>query len=289
MIGTGTYINLGFEHNGRNWKYRMNYWDISSDYYADIGFIPRLENYDALLDTTIHLGWKRLYWRFGYVFRPKDKAVVAHDLEFRNTNDFYPDRTLSDFETRIDYLIRFRNTARFSMQPTYLKTNLRYNTEFTDGEPLPPGPYEYPRLTVGYDSDARKLLSFKAELGLGQYYNGSLTKYVAQVNYRKQPWGSFSVAWEQNILKLPDPYGSTNLKLINARAEVNFNTKLFWTTFLQYNTQRENFNINSRIQWRYTSMSDLFLVYTDNYITTPFLQENKNRAIQLKWTYMFNL
>jgi len=288
-IGMGSYVNLGVEHSGRNWKYRFTYWDITSDYYADIGFIPRLDNYDALLDTTIHLGWKRLYGRFGYVFRPKEKNVVAHDLEVRNYNDMYPDGTISDAEVRLVYEIRFRNTSRFLVQPQYLKTNLRFYTDFTDGAPLVPGSYEYPRLTLSYNSDSRSLFSFTSELGVGQYYNGDLTKYVVQVNYRKQPWGTFSLAWEENMLRLPDPYGQSNIQLINARAEVNFSTKVFWTTFLQYNTQRDNFNINSRLQWRYASMSDLFLVYTDNYITSPFMEKNKNRAIQLKINYMFNL
>jgi hypothetical protein len=70
--------------------------------------------------------------------------------------------------------------------------------------------------------------------------------------------------------------------------EYNFNTKVSWTTFLQYNTQANNFNINSRFQYRFKPMSDLYLVYTDNYFTTPFMQ-NKNRAIVLKVNYWLNL
>ncbi|MBI2729956.1 MAG: hydrolase, partial [Sphingobacteriales bacterium] len=68
----------------------------------------------------------------------------------------------------------------------------------------------------------------------------------------------------------------------------NFSTSIFWTTFLQYNTQGNNFNINSRFQWRYKPMSDLFLVYTDNYYTDP-LFKNKKRALVLKMNYWLNL
>jgi hypothetical protein len=35
-------------------------------------------------------------------------------------------------------------------------------------------------------------------------------------------------------------------------------------------------------------MSDLYLVYTDNYYTTP-LMKNKNRALVLKVNYWLNL
>jgi hypothetical protein len=53
-------------------------------------------------------------------------------------------------------------------------------------------------------------------------------------------------------------------------------------------------NINSRFQWRFKPVSDLFIVYTDNYFYTF---ENagaisnftaKNRAFVIKLTYWFS-
>jgi hypothetical protein len=83
-------------------------------------------------------------------------------------------------------------------------------------------------------------------------------------------------------------YGNAEFILIAPNVEYNFSTKLFWTTFLQYNSQNNNFNINSRMQWRYRPMSDLFIVYTDNYFTDPILK-NKNRALVFKLNYWINL
>ncbi|MBX2943409.1 MAG: hydrolase, partial [Cyclobacteriaceae bacterium] len=103
-----------------------------------------------------------------------------------------------------------------------------------------------------------------------------------------QPWGNFAMGFEMNDIKLGDPYGSARLWLINPKFELNFTNNLFWTTFLQYNTQADNFNINSRIQWRYRPMSDVFLVYTDNYLTEGNFGP-KNRAIVLKFNYFFQL
>jgi hypothetical protein len=36
-------------------------------------------------------------------------------------------------------------------------------------------------------------------------------------------------------------------------------------------------------------MSDLFLVFTDNYLSTPFLQVNRNRGVVLKLNYWLTL
>jgi hypothetical protein len=64
---------------------------------------------------------------------------------------------------------------------------------------------------------------------------------------------------------------------------VFFAKNIWWTTFLQYNTQSDNFNINSRLQWRYRPMSDVFLVFTDNYAVKFW--GPKNKALVLKVNY----
>lgn len=82
-------------------------------------------------------------------------------------------------------------------------------------------------------------------------------------------------------------FGNTTLRLLGPRAEISFSNKMFWTTFLQYNTQAENLNINSRFQWRYKPMSDIFIVYSDNYTTTDLTV--KSRGLVFKVTYWLNL
>ena len=71
------------------------------------------------------------------------------------------------------------------------------------------------------------------------------------------------------------------------KVDVTFRNNLFLTTFLQYNNQANNVNLNSRLQWRYKPASDLFIVYTDNYLPENF--NLKSRAIVLKLTYWWNI
>jgi hypothetical protein len=134
----------------------------------------------------------------------------------------------------------------------------------------------------------RKAFSYMVQFRKGEFYNGHITSGIGSVSYRIQPWGTFAIDGEYNKLKFPTTYGSTNLYLIAPRTEISFSNNLFWTTFLQYNTQRNNFNINSRIQWRFRPMSDLFLVYTDNYFTDPIMK-NKNRALVLKLNFWLSV
>jgi hypothetical protein len=137
-------------------------------------------------------------------------------------------------------------------------------------------------------SDFRKAFSYGAGFTVGQFYNGTVKGIGAGFNLRQQPHLNFGLRSQFNKIELPGKYGSTNLVLIQPKIEYNFNTQLFWTTFIQYNTQSNNFSINSRLQYRYKPMSDFFLVYTDNYFSDPMFK-NKNRALIFKFNYWFNL
>ncbi|MFK7907084.1 MAG: hydrolase, partial [Chitinophagales bacterium] len=91
-----------------------------------------------------------------------------------------------------------------------------------------------------------------------------------------------------NQIDLPEPYAKTTLVLVGPRVDLTLTKSLFLTTFLQYNNQTDNMNVNARLQWRYAPVSDLFLVYTDNYDTgNGFV--TKNRALILKVNYWLNL
>jgi predicted porin len=171
---------------------------------------------------------------------------------------------------------------------SYNANNLLFNTSFTDKLPIPPGKYSAGSGSITYGSDIKKKISYTATLAGGKFFNGSMLQYELITKYRVQPWGNFAMSFQQTKLTFPEIYGSSNLFLIAPRIEINFSNNLSWSTFLQYNNQRNNFNINSKIQWRYKPMSDIFLVYSDNYFTDPNLK-NKNRALVFKMNYWLNL
>ena len=99
--------------------------------------------------------------------------------------------------------------------------------------------------------------------------------------------GALSVDASYNYLEREAPYTSASLFLLGPKVDITFTKNLFWTTFFQYNTQSDNFNINSRFQWRFLPASDMFLVYTDNYYSD--FSANKNRALVLKVNYWLNI
>ncbi len=142
-------------------------------------------------------------------------------------------------------------------------------------------------MSVQYNSDLRKLFNWSGSIAHGKYFNGDRFEMSGELNYRYQPYGSVSVAFNYNEITLPQPYNSATLFLVGPRFDISFTDQLFISTFVQYNNQIDNINLNTRLQWRFRPVSDLFLVYTDNYF--PENLKVKNRALILKLSYWINV
>lgn len=286
--GDNYYYNTIISYNSRTLSFYNNLAGVGNNYFADMGFIPRFNHYDAVRDTTLQIGFNHMYTRLSYAIYPKNTPkIISHTFAARNILDFTNDDQLIGNSSEIEYQLSFRNTSSFSIGLNHDTYNLLFPFDFTDAEPLPTGRYTYDYFSINYRTDQRKLFSLQAGIEMGGFYNGDRTQYSLNLRYRVQPWGNFGLNFVQNELQFPEPYGQESLFLVGPRIELNFSRNLFWTTFLQYNTQSDNFNVNSRLQWRFQPLSDLFIVYTDNYAVEFW--GPKNRGLVLKINYWLNL
>lgn len=282
------FYNFGFGYDNKNISAYTNLAGIGPNYKADMGFFSGQEYYDAERDTTILIGYYHNYFRFSYTFYPEhNPKIIFHQAGMRYILDL--DTALSPInnDLELNYNITFANTSRFETTFNHTIIELLYPFSFIDQEPLPVDQYRYDYAKITFETDQRKRFSLRAGYSFGSFYNGTRIQYILGLKYRAQPWGNFAINFEQNNLSFPEPNGKDKLLLISPRIEINFSRSLFWTTFLQYNTQDDNFNINSRFQWRFQPMSDIYLVYTDNYFVEFW--GPKNRALVLKVNYWLNL
>jgi hypothetical protein len=288
ITNLNAYYNVGASYDTRNISIVMDISNVDKNYYTDMGYVQRINNYDAINDTTIRVGFKHLFSEFSYKILPSLGKIGKIELQLQNYGVVNPDNSLNENNLSLGFEIDFKNASFFKMKLTNDEIRLLYPISFTNETPLPATQYNFSAFNFSYMSDMRKLFKWFTELSFGQFYNGTVQTYSAGITVQKRPKLNVSIRGEFNKIELPKPYGSNNLFLISPRIEYNFSTKLFWTTFIQYNTQRNNFNINSRLQYRYKPMSDFYLVYTDNYYTDP-LFKNKNRALIFKFSYWLNL
>ncbi len=274
-------------YSGTRFRTFLEMQHMGENYFADMGFNPRIENYNPETDEVVRVGFTQFSNMVDYYTYPNKGRVNYYWAGLENFAWINPDGTLNEWYTRLRYFIFFKNTSqlRFRLNNNYVDLLFPFALTST---PLPATAYNMTEFNVQFNTDTRRNLSTEWFVVYGEFYNGTKLTYEGSVKLRVQPWGNFSVGVEQNDIWLPEPYGRLHLTLASARAEINFSTRLFWTTFLQYNTQADNFNVNSRLQWRFAPMSDLFLVYTDNYRVEGIFGP-KNRTLTLKLNYWLTL
>ena len=276
-------------YNTRQFSFYTNFSGMGDNYRSDVGFNPRFNHYDAVRDTVYKIGYHHGFSTLSYQFLPEDQSIInSQVIGFRNVLDYSQDEfDLITNRTALFYELNWTNSSNFRISLNHEELGLLYPFAFTDQDPLPADVYKFNFFRVNYESDQRKPFGFEMAYQNGGFYNGTRQEYQVQVRYRQQPWGNFRINAVYNKLEFPEQYGESELFLLGARFELNFTRNLFWTTFLQYNTQAENFNVNSRLQWRFKPLSDIFLVYSDNYTTENW--GPKNRGLVLKMNYWLNL
>jgi hypothetical protein len=198
----------------------------------------------------------------------------------------------TDHIYRATFEVNFRNQSVFnaSFQNNFIYLFNEFDPTRTPGaEPLPAQRgYIFNQAVTSFSSNPSKLLTYEVNSTVGQFFNGNQFSVGGVLGYRFQPWINFSMGVNYDGVRLPEPYNSADIWLVTPRIEVTFNRSIFWNTLIQYSSQREKLGINSRIQWRFAPMSDLFLVYNDNYLTNELFTP-RFRSINLKLTYWLNI
>ncbi len=276
-----------FAYNGTRFQTFLEVQNMQENYYSDMGFTGRLVQYNGD-GEPVRVGFTQIGNMLDLTTFPKGESRLNfHWSGLENFVWLNPDGSINEWYTRLRHFLFFKNTAqlRFRLNNNYV--DLIYPFALTD-VPLPAKSYNMSEFNVEVRTDQRRRLILETFVVYGQFFNGTKLTSRSTVRFRAQPWGNFSVGLEHNAIRLPDPYGDLNIVLATGRLEINFSNSLFWTTFLQYNTQADNFNINSRLQWRFAPMSDFFLVYQDNYRIEGMFGP-KDRAVVAKLSYWFSL
>ncbi len=265
-------------YNSRKWSVIGEYEYVGKNYTAETGYVPRT-------------GYVRFNPQIIRYFFPKGGSILSHGPQFNLSYYFDEKMHRTDYENSFLYLITFRNRLSIDAYAAqdYVQLLQPFDPTNTGKDSLAIGTI-HKWNTVGFDinSQPQKLFTYAFSVRYGGYYtSGTHLAINSTIGYRFQPYVNMNMNFSYNYLQLPAPWGNTPFYLVGPRIDVTFTNNLYFTTYIQYNNQLNNLNINSRLQWRYKPASDLFLVYTDNYYPAPFMV--KNRELALKFNYWWNL
>lgn len=279
------YTHASFlRYTKRNIELEWNHEYVGNNYNPEVGFVPKLYN----RDDSLLISHKRTFWRLEpaakYTFYPKNSKIHNHGLSWRV--DQYMDSlyTTTSRINNVMYFFNFLNKGHLEFRFKNSYKFLRYPINITrvSGDPLFKGKYVFNELGTYYGTNSRKSIYGAANLDYGDFYIAKKLTLGASLSYRHQPMGTFSIVTTYHNIKYPSPYGNTLLMLIGPKAVLSFTKKLFFTGLVQFDTQNENLSLFSKIQYRFAPMSDLYIVYSDQY---DIHLNKKNRVILFKFVY----
>ncbi|HAH26309.1 MAG TPA: hydrolase [Prolixibacteraceae bacterium] len=268
----GTYL----AYNARQLHGAVVQATVGDNYIAESGYVPRK-------------GYQRINPEFGYLWIP-NRRVVSHGFSLGGNYYFNSGYNLQlDHEVTLQYKFEFKNRVivdggvknnytRLSedFDPTHIsKTVLEKGSEYTTYSGF-----------FDYYSNTRNLFNYSATASTGGFYSGRINQIKGQMTYRYQPYMNLSFLFSYTDIQLPLPFEQADFWLLGPKFDLTLSDKVFFSTYVQYNEQIDNMNINMRFQWRYKPVSDLFVVYTDNYYIGTW--NPRNRALVLKLSYWFN-
>ena len=276
-FSTGGWIN----YNTRKNRFRTAFFKTTPNFTSDLGFTRRTD-------------FKKNYTSYNRVFYPKSKSIQS--IEF-GPQLYYIDKPglnnqVTDRRFSANLSFNFKNMSGIDFEFTNSYIFLENNFDPTganENSPINRGSYETRQIEMEYGSTNRRKFRFKSNINIGGYFNGEKYSISNDFNFRIDKLMQASLQFRYDKIDLPDPQNSVALFLISPKVDFTFSKNIFWATFVQYSNFSNSLGINSRFQWRFAPLSDLFLVYTDNsnYIENDFIPNF--RTINLKITYWINI
>ena len=273
-------VGFSTQYFERYFNVRLSGVYVGDNYKSDLGFLRRTD----IFKITPKI--ERTFW-------PIESTIQKHSFSITPIFIWKPELNFknSDYVVISRWQASFKNTGEFTAEMynrfTYLFS--AFDPTGTDGAIALPidSSYKYTTVSLGYRSDKRKTLSYQIEPSIGTFFNGKKYSFEANLAWRIQPKFSGSLQINYDKINLPYPYPNASIWLIGPKIDLTFNKSIFWSTFIQYSSQQKNVGINTRLQWRFAPLSDLFIVYNDNYFSNGFAPRFK--SLNLKLTYWLNI
>lgn len=270
-------FNAYVNYDDLHWRWGMSYLTIGESYNPLVGYAPRVD-------------FKRLNPELSYVFFPNSTIINRHEPKVEYEMKWNDELGITDQDLTFSYKVQFQSLASsdfyYQNRYTYLFNN--FDPTRTGSEPLPAeSDYRNDFIGFRFQTNPRKALNVSVNGEVGEYFTGNRVSMASELGLRIGYFANISMNFSYNHIRLPAPQEDADLFLVGPRFDLTFTKSLFWTTFVQYNNQIDNLNINTRLQWRFAPVSDFFLVYTDNYYPGDFMP--KQRSLVLKLNYWLNI
>ncbi len=246
--------------------------NIQPGYRNDLGFVTRQGVRAERL--TVH---PRI--------RPwENKAIreIQPILNVRYVTD--PDNRLLTRKHSIGIDFFFQNGGFLRIRRRLYFERLDEDFEIRTGILVPSGDHEFEEQGFEFRTDSSRALSGSLNFYDGEFWDGEKTSFQVAGQFRPNGHLSAEITFSRDNVTLPG--GTFQSDLLGFRLRYAFNTRTFLDTFIQYNSEKDIITSNVRFNLIHHSLSDLFIVYTEDNPTID--QSTTDRVLSVKYTHLLS-
>jgi len=248
------YAHASFlNYNTPKLTWQWNHEFVGLNYNPEVGYLQRKGYWR--LEPDIQYNWYPKS-KFLYFYGFDGYTSYYTNIHFKNT----------DILNRISFESQSKkyHTLTIGINKQYLFLLREFNPSSVNSDVYKAGSsYNFFYESMSYTSDYRKKFYLEYNNQIGAYYDGKISGHSISLTYRLQPFANFSIKYDRTYIKLPN--SENTLQIISPKVDLSFTRKLFLTTYMQINTQRQNTLLNIKFQYRFKPMSDIFIVYSRNF------------------------
>jgi hypothetical protein len=278
--GRSNAYGLRLEYPNDPWSGSLLYREIQENYDAAVGFTPRT-------------GFRRLNPEVSYTSRPRGHSLIrsvqygaSSNLLFSTIDNKLLNREF-DF-TLFNLATHRQDIFQVKVLPTYER--LENNFAISRGITLPVGSeYEWTRYRFQMVTAPRRVVALNQTFEFGGFYNGTRLRVATDLNVRVRPGVIIYTSAEWNRVELQE--GRFETRLFRVIPELQFSPWVSWVNNIQYDTQSAVLGWQSRFRWIVKPGSDLYFVYTHNWLDDPlenrFSTLDRRAASKVLYTHRF--
>jgi hypothetical protein len=248
---------------------------IGEDFDPSLGFAPRrgIWRYDWAAETNLYPevpGIQRLTW----AVRP----TLVTDLEGH----------WESHRTHVDVLnLRAKSGDGGEVHLLWQGERLEEDFEISDGVVIGPGEYQWLRYHSVLETAAYRPLAVSATYNWGDFYDGTLDEFLVSVTLNPVPLFTLGGTWERNVGRLEG--GGFRQDLLLGRVRLNLSPDFYVLNVVQYDSDSRNLGTFTRLRWTVTPESDVFLVYSYNWLEDggDLAPQSFESALKIQYTFRF--
>ena len=246
------------------------------------------EAWDPAVGFAPRNGFRRLQPTVGFGPRPDWPHVrqLQFEVSFQYLTDL--DNTLQTRARDLRVLgLEFDSGDEISFSIEETLERLDGPFEITDDVIIPVGSYTFQTWLLEAETAGHRRASGGVEFRRGGFWSGDQMRYAFDVTVRPGAAVQLRTEWEHVHVDLPEGAFSTDVLRIDTDWPATPRFSL--TSNVQYDSVSERLGLFGRVRWTLRPGSDLYVVYTHNWLyeTGRALTESRSLTTKVNYTHRF--